>query len=58
MNNVVGRHECIKEPLSLSGALRFIFLFFAVCPGGEEAVSKTVGRKRLAGSNPVYGVVD
>ena len=29
---------------------------FAVCPGGEGAVLKTVGCKRLAGSNPVYGV--
>ena len=28
----------------------------AVCPGGEGAVLKTVGLKRLAGSNPVYGV--
>lgn len=29
---------------------------FAVCPGGEGAVLKTVGLKGLAGSNPVYGV--
>ena len=29
---------------------------YAVCPGGEEAVLKIVGRKRLAGSNPVYSV--
>ena len=29
---------------------------YAVCPGGEEAVLKTVGRKRLAGSNPVCSV--
>ena len=28
----------------------------AVCPGGEEAVLKIVGRKRLVGSNPVYSV--
>lgn len=28
---------------------------YAVCPGGEGAVLKTVGCKRLAGSNPVYG---
>lgn len=26
----------------------------AVCPGGEGAVLKTVGRKRLVGSNPMY----
>ena len=30
--------------------------YFAVCPGGEGAVLKTVGPKGLAGSNPVYGV--
>ena len=29
---------------------------YAVCPGGEGAVLKTVGCKRLAGSNPVHGV--
>lgn len=29
---------------------------YAVCPGGEEAVLKIVGLKRLAGSNPVHGV--
>ena len=28
---------------------------YAVCPGGEGAVLKTVGCKRLAGSNPVHG---
>ena len=26
-----------------------------MCPGGEGAVLKTVGRKKLAGSNPVHG---
>ena len=31
--------------------------FFAVCPGGEGAVLKTVGPKGLAGSNPVYGAL-
>lgn len=29
----------------------------AVCPGGEGAALKAVGRKRLAGSNPVYGAI-
>lgn len=29
---------------------------FAACPGGEGAVLKIVGRKRLAGSNPVCSV--
>ena len=29
--------------------------YFAVCPGGEGAVLKTVGPKGLAGSNPVRG---
>ena len=28
---------------------------YAVCPGGEGADLKSVGCKRLAGSNPVYG---
>ena len=28
---------------------------YAVCPGGEGAVLKTVGLKGLAGSNPVNG---
>lgn len=28
----------------------------AVCPGSEGAVLKIVGRKRLAGANPVHGV--
>ena len=28
---------------------------YAVCPGGEGAALKAVGRKRLAGSNPVDG---
>ena len=30
----------------------------AVCPGGEEAVSKTVALEGVAGSNPVGGVSD
>lgn len=29
---------------------------YAVCPGGEEAVLKTVGCYRLSGSNPVCSV--
>lgn len=28
-------------------------IIYAACPGGEEAVCYTVGRKRFAGSNPV-----
>ena len=31
------------------------YLRYAVCPGGEGAALKTVGRKRLARSNRVYG---
>ena len=31
--------------------------YYAVCPGGEEAVLKTVDRKRFAGSNPVHGAM-
>ena len=30
-----------------------LILYNAACPGGEEAVLKTVGCKWLAGSNPV-----
>ena len=35
--------------------LLYIVETSAVCPGGEGAVLKTVGLKRLAGSNPVCG---
>ena len=31
--------------------------WIAVCPGGEGAVLKTVGRQRFAGSNPVHGAI-
>lgn len=31
------------------------FHLYAVCPGGEGAVLKTVGPQGLAGSNPVHG---
>ena len=31
--------------------------YYAVCPGGEGAVLKTVGLKGLAGSNPVHGAI-
>ena len=30
-------------------------ILYAVCPGGEGADLKSVGCKRLAGSNPVHG---
>lgn len=33
------------------------FSFLGMCPGGEEAVLKTVGSNDLAGSNPVHSVV-
>ncbi len=42
-----------REFKSLSGC-HFIKKY-AVCPGGEGAVLKTVGCNRLAGSNPVHG---
>ena len=35
---------------------KIVTTLYAVCPGGEGAVLKTVGCKRLAGSNPVHGV--
>ena len=31
---------------------------FAVCPGGEEGVLKTLAQKWVAGSNPVGGVLN
>ena len=34
-----------------------IFIYYAVCLGGEEAVLKTVGSKGLARSNRVHGVI-
>lgn len=44
--------------MALAIRVRFSMLIpFAVCPGGEEAVLKTVGRKRFAGSNPVCGAI-
>ena len=30
---------------------------YAVCPGGEEVVLKTMDRERFAGSNPVHGAI-
>ena len=30
---------------------------YAVCPGGEGAVLKTVGPKGLVGSNPMHGAI-
>ena len=30
---------------------------YAVCPGGEEVVLKTIDPKGFAGSNPVYGAL-
>lgn len=47
---LIKRWSWVQIPLSR-------FHNFAVCLGGEEAVLKTVGRKRLAGSNPVYCVL-
>ena len=37
--------------------MNFYIRKYAVCPGGEGAVLKTVGLNRLAGSNPVHGVL-
>ena len=36
-------------------ALAEVCPLYAVCPGGEEAVLKTVELKGFAGSNPVHG---
>ena len=34
-------------------AVLVLIFIYGRCPGGEEAVLKTVGPKGLAGSNPV-----
>ena len=50
-----------QEPAKLSYLLWVVWVRvpvsppYAVCPGGEGAVLKTVGCNRLAGSNPVHG---
>ena len=52
-----------QEPAKLSYLLWVVWVQipvsppYAVCPGGEEAVLKTVGCKRLAGSNPVHSAI-
>ena len=35
----------------------FYLYFYGACPGGEEVVSKIIGQKWLAGSNPVCTVL-
>ena len=42
------------EP-KVESSILSILPIYAVCPGGEGAVLKTVGSKGLAGSNPVRG---
>lgn len=42
-------------PIGERPMARLFLILYAVCPGGEGAVLKTVGCKRLAGSNPVHG---
>ena len=52
-----------QEPAKLSYLLWIVWVRipvsppYAVCPGGEEAVLKIVGCKRLAGSNPVHSAI-
>ena len=52
-----------QEPAKLSYLLWVVWVRipvsppYAVCPGGEEAVLKIVGCKRLAGSNPVHSAI-
>ena len=52
-----------QEPAKLSYLLWVVWARipvsppYAVCPGGEEAVLKIVGCKRLAGSNPVHSAI-
>ena len=51
--------ERLAKPPGVCSPCRFesYTLRYAVCPGGEGAVLKTVGPKGLAGSNPVCSVV-
>ena len=51
----VSTSDCESEDMG-SIPIGHIYIKYAVCPGGEGAVLKTVGLKGLAGSNPVYGV--
>ena len=52
-----------QEPAKLSYLLWVVWVRipvsppYAVCPGGEGADLKSVGCKRLAGSNPVHGAI-
>ena len=39
--------------MEMRGSTKNPSLRYAECPGGEGALLKTVGCKRLAGSNPV-----
>lgn len=45
------------EKTSLINLFDYYDSQYAVCPGGEGAVLKTVGLKGLAGSNPVCGAI-
>ena len=38
-------------------AVLVLTFIYAVCPGGEGAVLKTVGRNWLVGSNPMGGAI-
>lgn len=49
--------EDTGEKTSLINLFDYCDSQYAVCPGGEGAVLKTVGLKGLAGSNPVCGAI-
>ena len=51
----MGEHFPYKE--EVVGSSPSFRTKYAVCPGGEGAVLKTVGCNRLAGSNPVHGAI-
>ena len=41
------------RPETASGIDTYLWRNYAACPGSEETALNTVGRKRLAGANPV-----
>lgn len=51
--------QLVRVPSLYLGGRGFksYFSYHVMCPGGEGAVLKTVGRKRFAGSNPVHNAM-
>lgn len=56
-DGVTVNHVLLGQLGSIPSGGTLIKIFNAACPGGEGAVLKTVGRKRLARSNRVCGAI-